>query len=206
MMCYGRPALAAEMEAHRGTPPLGGIAGADGAFHPGVTVFGILPIGSAEYVMGVLSRTCESTARIARKRITLLGQEHSPELWTLTRTSTNYKGEYVARPCPSDDSKELTERLAFILSLQAMAALGVDPSADWLAVYRMPADPRGLSSLAAGRHAAFPGAVSTAISSFLALGKGVFDRSCIESWIGRASFTDGAADCWVQHLGEGSQV
>lgn len=74
----------------------------------------------------------------------------------------------MARHCLPGDSRELTERIDSTLSLQAMAALAIDPSADWLPIYRMHADPHrlvgfGPSSLAAGRHTAFLGAIWMAI-------------------------------------------
>jgi hypothetical protein len=133
------------------------------------------------------------------------------ELWTLTRISTNQKGGYVVRHCLPADCEEYAERFDVIMGDQAKVAFGggLDPSTDRLAAYRLRADPLfgglGLSSLKDGRHAAFLGAVSATIPSFLGAA-GVLDRPCIERRIGRASFAEGAAGGWRQYFDSGSQV
>ena len=101
---------------------------------------------------------------------------------------------------------------------QAEYALGCTPSADWvsMALVRLPTHLGGfaLPSLAEGRHAAFLGAVTMVVPSFLGTAdsngnvstEGILDRPSIEAWVGRGSFTFGATGGWQQYYDSGSSV
>ncbi len=204
------------MDAHRGQVPLGGAVDAAGVLHLGVTVYGV-PLGSKEYIATVLASKCDRIDGTSQKLITSLGQSHKHALWTVTVFSTLHKGTYWAQNCPPSACAEFCVRFDQIVYNQAVAALGCDPRADSLAVHRLRLPPRlggaGLRSLAQLGPAAFWGAASRAVASFLdthdqngvVLARGVLERQSIVARVGRGAFEAGGSG-WRQFFASGSRL
>jgi hypothetical protein len=215
-VCWGRPEHAAELDAHRGGVPLGCVADAAGGVHLGVTVYGI-PLGSKEYIATVLASKCDRIAGTSQKLITSLGQSHKQPLWTLTFYSTRRKGDYWAQHCFPEDCLDFCRRFDDIIYRQAEVALGCSPLDDWLAGARMRLPPRlggiGLHSLVQLSPAAFWGAASRAVASFLdvhdergaVLFEGTLERPSVVARVGRGAFADGGGG-WQQFYASGSRL